>query len=89
MADRLTAEQLDQIAEGHCPNCGYRGFVLGPRGGASMNIECGSLDCRARFNIAQYRHGLRLTIGERIARQSEGGSEWTLRVQFGHRGTFS
>jgi hypothetical protein len=30
-----------------------RSFVFAPRGGASMNIERGHLDRRARFNVVQ------------------------------------
>jgi hypothetical protein len=30
-----------------------RSFVFGPCGDASMNIECGHLDRRARFDVVQ------------------------------------
>jgi hypothetical protein len=30
-----------------------RSFVFAPRGGASMNIECGHLDRLGRFNVVQ------------------------------------
>jgi hypothetical protein len=45
-----------------------RSFVFGPRGGASMNIECGHLDHRARFNVLQLpasHYILRPAIGSR------------------------
>jgi hypothetical protein len=45
-----------------------RSFVFGPRGGASMNIECGHLDRRARFNVVQLpasHHILPPAIGSR------------------------
>lgn len=41
-----------KIESGCCPDCGYRGFVLGPRGGSAQNIECGNVACRSRFNVA-------------------------------------
>lgn len=28
----LSAETLARMSEGYCPDCGHRGFVLGPRG---------------------------------------------------------
>jgi hypothetical protein len=45
-----------------------RSFVFGPRGGASMNIECGHLDHRARFNVVELpasHHILPPAIGSR------------------------
>ena len=39
------------LTRGHCPDCDYRGFVLGPHGGASFNVECGNVACRSRFNL--------------------------------------
>jgi hypothetical protein len=45
-------EMAAAITTGHCPACGYRGFVFGPRGGSSVNIECGNVKCRTRYNIA-------------------------------------
>ena len=41
----------ESIGRGHCPDCNYRGFVLGPRGGAAQNIECGNVECRHKFNV--------------------------------------
>jgi hypothetical protein len=38
---------IDFLTENCCKGGGYRGFVFGPRGVASMNIEGGHLDCRA------------------------------------------
>lgn len=70
----LTDEQAAAIAAGNCPDCSYRGFVLGPRGGAAISIECGGLDCRARFNVVRLPDGS--MWGERIEKQSEGGSDW-------------
>jgi hypothetical protein len=62
------------ITRGHCPDCDYRGFVLGPRGGAAINIECGNPQCRARFNVTTYC-GV-VIFCERIAREADGGSRW-------------
>ena len=44
----------ESIARGNCPKCGYRGFVIGPQGGMSINIECGNVKCRERYNAAFY-----------------------------------
>jgi hypothetical protein len=63
-----------KITIGRCPECDHRGFVLGPKGGAAQNIECGNLQCRARFNVTVY--GGRVVFCHRIARESEGGSQW-------------
>jgi hypothetical protein len=73
----MTNEETKKIDSGHCPVCDHRGFVLGPRGGASMNIECGNLACRARFNVAQFSTSHRIVFAQRIPRQSEGGADWT------------
>jgi len=55
---------LDILTAGQCPTCGKRGFVLGPRGGQSINIECANLKCRVRFNVATY--GGRVLMAEAI-----------------------
>lgn len=72
----LADDKLDMITAGQCPDCGHRGFVLGPRGGLAINIECGSADCRARFNVASGPGTHQIVLGHRIPRQSEGGSDW-------------
>ena len=64
----------ESVTRGHCPDCGHRGFVIGPMGGMSINIECGSLDCRSRFSAAFY--GGRAMFCERIDRFGEGGTVW-------------
>ena len=71
----LTDAEKLIITRGNCPDCGYRGFVLGPRGGASINIECGNLACRARFNVTAARNHW-IVFAQRIPRESEGGSNW-------------
>jgi hypothetical protein len=48
----LSEEDRDTISLGHCPHCKYRGFVIGPWGGMSINIECGNVACRRRYNVA-------------------------------------
>jgi hypothetical protein len=72
MLDEIT---LGRLNAGHCPDCGYRGFVLGPRGGSAINIECGNVICRARFNVTC---GLinRIVWAQRIPKEDDGGSNW-------------
>jgi hypothetical protein len=75
MMNEVSEGDIARIASGHCPVCSYRGFVLGPRGGMSINIECGNVGCRARFNVASaFTH--RIVFAQRIPKQSEGGSDW-------------
>jgi len=76
-AEFLDDDAVAKIDRGYCPDCGHRGFVLGPRGGASMNIECGNVACRARFNIVQLPASHHIVAGHRIEKQSEGGSDWS------------
>lgn len=65
-----------KIDSGHCPDCGHRGFVLGPRGGSAMNIECGNVACLARFNIGQHPFNHTIVMAHRIARRGpEGGAD--------------
>jgi hypothetical protein len=64
------------ITSGHCPDCGYRGFVLGPRGGVAINIECGNTICRARFNVTAARTH-QIVFAQRIPREEDGGSKWS------------
>jgi hypothetical protein len=61
------------LAQGICPDCGHRGFLLGPRGGLAINIECGNGDCAARFNVTPMGWG-QLVFAQRIDRpcQDEG-----------------
>ena len=65
--------EQQSIADGYCPDCGWRGFVLGPKGGAMLNVECGNLTCRARFNVLV---GYPVTQSHRIEREREGGNDW-------------
>jgi hypothetical protein len=76
MMDELCADQLATLDRGRCPDCDHRGFVLGPRGGLSQNIECGNLECRSRFNISTSFASHRIAIAHRIPREAEGGSNW-------------
>jgi hypothetical protein len=46
----LDQSALDDLSRGRCPMCLYRGFVIGPQGGRSINIECANVACRDRFN---------------------------------------
>jgi hypothetical protein len=66
-----------RLTRGFCLDCGYHGFVLGPRGGLCINIECGNPDCRARYNVASGGITHHIVYAERIAKQSEGGSDWS------------
>lgn len=50
----LEPVDLGEISKGRCPVCRSRGFVIGPQGGKSINIECANIGCRARFNVAFY-----------------------------------
>lgn len=49
-------KRLAYISSGRCPRCHYRGFVIGPQGGAAINIECGNVECRNRYNVT-FRSG--------------------------------
>lgn len=64
----------DKLGTGNCPDCNYRGFVLGPRGGEAINIECGNTACRARFNVVTLSGDV--IFAERIEREIDGGSRW-------------
>lgn len=48
---QLEESELKTISKGYCPACRMRGFVIGPAGGAMLNIECAHIRCRDRFNI--------------------------------------
>lgn len=74
MTLEVSAMELLTLNSGHCPDCRGRGFVLGPRGGLALNIECAQLPCRARFNVALFS-GVAQTA-QRIEKRSEGGPEW-------------
>lgn len=73
----LTADQWDRIGEGYCPDCDHRGFVLGPRGGAAINIECGNVECRSRFNVVAgvFNHAGLIYV-ERLPSEAMGGNKW-------------
>jgi len=72
--EHLSDAALEAISKGDCPSCGHRGFVIGPWGGASINIECANPRCRERFNVTLVS-GTAL-IGQSIEREIDGGSEW-------------
>jgi len=55
------------LTRGHCPECDYRGFVLGPDGGGSHNVECGNIACRSRFNLV-IRGSTEVACAQRIER---------------------
>jgi len=62
MRNELTDGELVMMSSGVCPNCGYRGFALGPRGGASINIEC--CGCHQRFNVCNI--GWAIVMAQRL-----------------------
>jgi hypothetical protein len=73
--------KLDAISAGNCPECGKRGFVIGPIAGGggramstTINIECASLDCRARFNATFISS--RVIWFHDLPRASDGGVPW-------------
>lgn len=70
----LGDEQMAAINKGHCPDCNHRGFVLGPRGGAAQNLECGG--CANRFNVAVLPASHHVVLGHRIPRGDQGGGDW-------------
>jgi hypothetical protein len=72
--DNLKPDDLARLSAGTCPRCGDRGFVIGPAGGAALNIECANLSCRARFNVV-FRSGEAL-MGHVNPREKDGGGRW-------------
>lgn len=70
----LTDEQIARIDLGHCPDCNYRGFILGPRGGSAINIECGNIECLARFNVSTGPLDHHIVLAQRIHKRADGGS---------------
>ena len=77
--ESLDDAALELLSKGFCPTCSHRGFVLGPRGGAAQNIECGAIPCRARFNITLSPVGPpgSVVMAHEIEREAAGGSHWT------------
>jgi hypothetical protein len=73
-ARAITETQIRTLSRGHCPDCGGRGFVLGPRGGLALNIECAQIPCRARFNVALFSGVVQ--TAERIEKHADGGPVW-------------
>ena len=67
-------DEVDTLSAGYCVDCHHRGFVGGPSAGLNWNIECGNVDCRARYNVAWFAG--RMQTAHRIPKRSEGGSEW-------------
>jgi len=83
----LGANDLDTLSRGHCPACSYRGFVLGPAGGAALNIECGNLDCRTRYNVVNFAG--QILMAQTIPSEAEGGGSWPVGDTTRHGGSFS
>jgi hypothetical protein len=74
MTDQMNEAAMEMLNRGSCPICARRGFVLGPQGGSSINIECANLDCRRRFNVALYAG--EVLMAQQIERRGEGGPIW-------------
>lgn len=72
--DEVTTDERTTLNAGHCPDCGERGFVLGPRGGLNQNIECAQIACRARFNVTLFAGAIQ--HAQRIEKRAEGGPRW-------------
>jgi hypothetical protein len=75
MINWLEPDQVERMSDGYCPDCGHKGFVLGPRGAAAINIECGG--CGARFNVGSGLSSHRFVMAHRIPKRSEGGADWS------------
>ena len=51
----LSDAEAQLIGDGTCPDCSCTQFWLGPRGGASRNVEC--VMCGSRFNVTPWYNG--------------------------------
>lgn len=67
-------EPLERLQNGQCVVCLHRGFVLGPRSGASINIECANRSCRSRYNVVSI--GGKILFAENIESEADGGLPW-------------
>jgi hypothetical protein len=74
MKGEVNSAELELLNRGICPTCRGRGFVVGPQGGMSINIECAQITCRERYNVA-FLSGKAMRA-ERIEKRSEGGPAW-------------
>lgn len=72
--DHLTTAQLGTISKGNCPACDNRGFVIGPQGGRSINIECADPACRSRYFVV-FMSGAAM-MGHILQKRSEGALKW-------------
>ena len=70
----LSAAELQTLSAGHCPDCRKRGFVIGPAGGMSLNIECAEPACRSRYNVT-FMSGTAM-MGHRNDSYQQGGPAW-------------
>lgn len=72
--NEVDTDERTTLNSGRCPDCGGRGFVLGPRGGLNQNIECAQVSCRARFNVTLFSGAVQ--AAQRIEKRIEGGPSW-------------
>lgn len=71
---RATDKERETLNKGSCPKCKKRGFVLGPMGGLSLNIECANLTCRERYNVAIFSGAVQ--SAEHIEKRADGAPAW-------------
>ena len=83
-AVEITPLDLTAMSLGYCPACHKRGFVIGPRAGLSINLECANITCRQRYNAAvlsgNFMHG------HYLPKRSEGGLQWPSEPRDGSTG---
>jgi hypothetical protein len=79
MSELIDDAGLALLTAGHCPDCAHRGFVLGPRGGSGLSVECAAIPCRARFVIVLSPVGPpgSVVLAQPVDRESAGGGTWT------------
>jgi hypothetical protein len=75
---------LASLSRARCPDCGYRGVCIGPMAVGvvtAVNVECGNLNCRHRFNVSYYAG--QAQFAHRLESAAEGGVLWPSEPQPG------